>query len=231
MLILDLWKPKLVGLILKAERELVNDIPNLTLKYDNTTSDDFAIEAILTGLSSAKPYFANHKMYVDDYGVNYGIASCYNGLPTGGGSFTLVRMNLKYLAEVSSGITDFFDNQLPKAVKAMCRLMDERIRFIVEESGFFESSFLADEGLISKERFLAMFGILGLAEAVNQLVNADKRKEKYGHNQNANDLGNDIIKALEKEVDNHNNKYCVISGGKFKLHAQCGIGDDVNTSP
>jgi len=218
-------------LILKAERELVNDVPNLTLKYDETTSDDFAKEAILTSLKAAKPYFANHKMFVKDFGINYGIASCYNGLPTGGGSFTLVRLNLSNLSEESANITEFKNLTLPKAINAMCRLMDERIKFLVEESGFFESNFLVAEGLISKDRFLAMFGIHGLAECVNNLLKATDLKEKYGHCKKANNLGLEIIEILEQEVDKHQNKYCVVSDNKFKLHAQCGIGDDYNASP
>lgn len=218
-------------LILKAERELVNSIPNLTLKYNETTSDEFALEAIKTGLKSAKPYFANHKMFVSDFGENYGIASCYNGLPEAGGSYTLVRMNLKNLAIESKDIENFFDEIIPRGVAAMCRLMDERIRFIVEESGFFESSFLVEEGFIEKDRFLAMFGIHGLAECVNHLVNATEIKQKFGHSEEANNIGEKIIKSIENEVNKHSNKYCVISDGKFKLHAQCGIGDDVNTSP
>jgi YjjI family glycine radical enzyme len=218
-------------LILKAERELVNSIPNLTLKYDETTSDNFALEAILTGLKAAKPYFANHKMFIDDFGEKYGIASCYNGLPTGGGSFTLVRMNLKNLAYESKNSEHFFTDILPNGVGAMCRLMDQRIKFIVEESGFFESNFLVEEGLIDKNRFLAMFGIHGLAECVNYLNDAKDIKQKFGHSETANNLGLKILEHLEIEVEKHPNKYCLISGGKFKLHAQCGIGDDVNTSP
>jgi len=218
-------------LILLAERELINDVPNLTLKYDETTSDEFAKEAILTSLKSAKPYFANHKMFVKDFGENYGIASCYNGLPTGGGSFTLVRLNLSYLSQKASNSSEYLNVTLPKAINAMCRLMDERIKFLVEESGFFESNFLVEEGLISKDRFLAMFGIHGLAEAVNKLLDANDLKQKYGHSNQANNLGLEIIKVLNEEVDKHVNKYCKISNQKFMLHAQCGIGDDINASP
>ena len=48
--------------------------------------------------------------------------------------------------------------------------MDERVRFIVEKSGFFESNFLVKEGLIHRDRFTAMFGMVGLAEAVNMVM-------------------------------------------------------------
>ena len=55
------------------------------------------------------------------------------------------------------------------------RYMDERIRFIVEESGFFENNFLAKEGFIHRDRFSAMFGLVGLAEAVNILLEKEGR--------------------------------------------------------
>jgi len=225
-------KDSLAGrLILKAERELINAVPNLTLKYDETTSDEFAKEAIITGLKAAKPYFANHKMFVDDFGEEYGIASCYNGLPKAGGSYTLMRLNLKKLAESSLNIEDFIENKLPYGVKVMSELIDERIRFLKEESGFFESNFLVKEGLINPDRFTAMFGIHGLAECVNHLIDAKNIDSKFGHNSDADELGELILKKLNQEVNKHNNKYCTVSKNKFLLHAQCGIGTDVNTSP
>ncbi len=218
-------------LILKAEAELVNSVPNLTLKYSEKTSDKFAIEAIKTGLKAAKPYFANHNQFKNDFGENYGIASCYNGLPIGGGSYTLSRMNLKNLSFESSSIEDFLDNTLPHGVQLMCELMDKRIQFLVEESGFFESSFLVEENLISKDRFTAMFGIHGLAECVNSFMKADVLKDKFGHSEDADKLGLQILNRLDEEVQKHSNKYCDFSNNMFLLHAQCGIGSDVCTTP
>lgn len=218
-------------LILKAEAELVNAVPNLTLKYNEKTSERFALEAIITGLKSAKPYFANHNLIVKDFGENYGIASCYNALPTEGGAFTLSRMNLKNLSFEAKNVDDFMQNVLPLGVKLMCEMMDKRIEFLVEESGFFESNFLVKEGLISKDNFTAMFGIHGLAECVNYLLKAEKLNDKFGHSKIADDLGLEIVKKLEIEVNKHNNKYCKISNQKFLLHAQCGIGTDVCTTP
>ena len=65
---------KAAKIILEVERELENAIPNLTLKYSEETPDDLAIEAIKTALVTAKPSFANHKMFTEDLGT-YGIAS------------------------------------------------------------------------------------------------------------------------------------------------------------
>ncbi|SHH08118.1 YjjI family glycine radical enzyme [Tepidibacter thalassicus] len=218
-------------LILKAERELQNAIPNITIKYSKNTPNDFAIDAINTALITAKPSFANHEMFLNDLGENYGIVSCYNGLNIGGGSYTLVRLNLANLAKKSKDVDDFIDVILPDAVKRMASYIDERVKFLVEESGFFESSFLVKEGLISKNNFTAMFGIFGLAECVNHFINSDKQEDRFGHSEYANKLGLKIISRLEKEVCKHNNSHCKVSNGKYLLHAQVGIDTDNGISP
>jgi YjjI family glycine radical enzyme len=219
-------------LILKAERELENPIPNLTLKYNqDLTSDDFALEAVKTGLATSKPYFASHKLFVNDYGEDYGIASCYNGLPIGGGSFTLVRLNLKALAETSNNKEEFLQKKLPEAVDVMANIMDKRIRFIVEESGFFASNFLVKEGLLNQNRYTAMFGIYGMAEAVNYFMKDKDSKARYGQDERADKLAVEIMDNIEKEVEDHHNEYCEVSNNRFLLHAQSGIGSDQNTTP
>ena len=50
-----------------------------------------------------QPHFVNHPMMVADLGPSYGVASCYNSLRVGGGSHTLVRLNLAELATQHSG--------------------------------------------------------------------------------------------------------------------------------
>lgn len=215
-------------LILKAERELKNAVPNLTLKYSKDTSKEFALEAIAAGLEVSKPYFANHEIFVKDFGSRYGTASCYNGLPIGGGSHTLVRLNLKKLAEEAGSLEAFFKTYIPQGVQLMNSLMDERIRFLVEESGFFESSFLVREGLVQRDRFTSMFGIFGLAQCVNFLLDAKTQDERYGYGKAAEQLGYDIVRAIEREVNQHENSYCLATGKKFLLHAQSGISADVD---
>lgn len=217
-------------LILRAERELRNTVPNLTLKYNNSTPDSFAIEAIKTSFETSKPYFANHDMFVTNFGKEYGIASCYNGLLIGGGSYTLVRLNLKKLAEESYSYNDFL-LKLDKAIYNMNSLIDERIRFIVEESSFFKNNFLIKEKLVSLEKFTAMFGIFGLAECVNVLLFNDNKKEIYGKDKRANELGVKIINHIEKIVNKHINKYAKGTDNKFLLHAQSGIASDTDVSP
>lgn len=218
-------------LILRAERELQDAIPNITLKYSEETSKDFAIDAVKTALCTAKPSFANDEMFRKEFKGDYAIASCYNGLYIGGGSYTLVRINLKAVAEQSKSIDDFFNCRLPNAMREMADYIDERIRYIVEESGFFEHSFLVKEGLIRRDRFTAMFGMFGLAECVNTILKADKLENRFGHCKSADQLGVKIIEYMNNFVKNHKNKYCEITNGSFLLHAQVGISDDIDVSP
>lgn len=218
-------------LILRAERELQHAIPNITIKYSKDTPDDFALDAVNTALVTAKPSFANHEIFLKEFNNSYGIASCYNGLNIGGGSYTLVRLNLAYLSKKAKDKEDFINRVLPDAVKRMSSYMDERIRFIVEESGFFENHFLVQEGLIHKDRFTAMFGIIGLAECVNNFIDSKDQKNRFGHSERADELGYHIIEKLYEEVNNHNNKYCGVTKGKFLLHAQVGIETDYGISP
>lgn len=221
---------KAAKIILEVERELENAIPNLTLKYNEETPDDLAIEAIKTALITAKPSFANDKMFSNDLG-NYGIASCYNGLHVGGGAHTLVRMRLSNVAETADSIEDFFDNKLPHAMRCMAEYINERIRYIVEESTFFETNFLVKEGFINKDRFTSMFGLVGLAECVNILLKAERLEDKFGHSQAADDLGVRIMDFMEEFINNFESKHCKVTNERLLLHAQVGIGDDINISP
>lgn len=218
-------------LILRAERELQNAIPNLTLKYSTSTPDDFAIDAINTALITAKPSFANHEMFSDEFDGNYAIVSCYNGLTIGGGSYTLSRLNLAGLAKKAKNQDEFINVILPDAVEKMAGYMRERIRFLVDESGFFETNFLVKEGLISKDNFTGMFGMFGLAECVNYFIDSSKLENRFGHGEIANNLGYRIIEKLESEVNKYNDPNCNISKGRYLLHAQVGIDSDMGISP
>lgn len=218
-------------IILKVQSELETSIPNISMKYNDDTPDNFAIEAVKTALVTAKPSFANDDIFSKEFNGNYCIASCYNGLPIGGGSYTLVRLNLAGLAKKAVDKEDFLNILLPDAVKRMTGYMDERIRFLVEESNFFESSFLVREGLICRDNFTAMFGMFGLAECVNQLLGAVKQKDRFGHSERANKLAYKIIEKLDKEVKKHKNPHCKVTNENFLLHAQVGIDSDENISP
>ena len=218
-------------LLMQVEAELENAVPNLTMRVSEETPDDFLLEGIRCALRSAKPSFANDSMFRKELGDNYCIASCYNGLLKGGGSYTLSRLILSGIAKRSSGIRDFFDHQLPFVMDVMARYMDERIRFLVEESGWFENSFLAKEGLVERTRFTAMFGLVGLAECVNLLLKKEGKEGRFGHSEEADQLGVKIMDAIEAFNLAHVNPYCEATGGHFLLHAQVGIDSDHGVSP
>lgn len=219
-------------LILAVERELEQAVPNITFKYEEgLTPDDYAIEGILTSLRSAKPSFANHKMFTEELTEDYVIASCYNGLPYAGGSYTLCRLILGNIAKRAAGIEDFKLKVLPYVLDMQAKYMDERVNFIVKESGFFDNNFLAREGLIHREKFTAMFGMVGLAEAVNILLEKEGKEGRFGQDKFADQLGVEIMEQIVAFNDAHEAPYCEITNGHYLLHAQVGIAQDKNISP
>lgn len=229
-------------IILDVVGELEDAVPNLTMKVDPAlTTDDFILRGVKAALHTAKPSFANHPMFASEFAEglsagtdcgNYVIASCYNGLPYGGGSYTLSRLILGNIAKRAENREDFCTKILPEVCDIMARYMDERIRFMVEESGFFENNFLAKEGFIRRDRFSAMFGLVGLAEAVNVLLEKEgKSGQRFGHDEEANALGVRIMDVIRDFNAAHESKYCEISGGHFLLHAQVGIASDIDVSP
>lgn len=226
-------KTKAGEMIMRATAELNTMTPNLTLKYDEeVTPDDFAILGIETSLKVAKPSFANNKMFRKDfYGEDYAIASCYNGLSIGGGAYTLVRLNLAKLANEAKDEEDLLNNALPEAVKRMASYMDKRVKFLVEESGFFDTSFLVKEGLIHRDRFSGMFGVVGLAECVNKIIGAENKEDKFGWSEYADEFGVKVIERLQELVHNYKTEYCEITDNHYVLHAQVGIDTDAGISP
>lgn len=219
-------------LLLEAEAELENAVPNLTLKYEEgVTPDDFALTAIQTALKSAKPSFANHKMFSRELTEDYVIASCYNGLPYGGGAYTLCRLILGNIAKRAESIQDFMDKELPYVLDIMARYMDTRVRFEVEESGFFQNNFLAKEGFIHRDRFTGMFGMVGLADCVNLLIEKEGQTGRFGRDEKANALGVSIMEKIDEFNKNHKSPYCEISEGHYLLHAQVGLAEDENITP
>lgn len=208
---------------LSLERELQQVVPNLSLKVDPArTPDSYVLDAVRTVFECGQPHFVNHPMMVSDLGEGYGVASCYNSLRVGGGSYTLVRLNLREVALRHRGsLDDFFRRELPLHVELACELIEARTRYIVEGAGFFESSWLAHEGLVSPDRMTAMFGIYGLAEAVQVL--ADRR---YGHDDEADALANDVVVSLYDLVAARPIEHLHGTGGRALLHSQAGIDTD-----
>ena len=214
-------------ILLELTEEMQLAIPNLTLRYDpELTSDDFAIACIKCMLKTAKPSFCNHKMFVIERGEDYAIASCYNGLKIAGGGYTLPRLRLYECSLNAKDIDDFLNNELPKYIDLQLEYMDKRVKFIVEESTFFKDNFLVTEGFVKQENFTGMFGLVGLAECVNNLLHIEDKKKGFGINPEATKLGIRIMDTIKQRVDEHEAPYCDCTNHHYGLHAQVGIETD-----
>ena len=214
-------------LILRAERALQDSIPNITLKFSEATSEAFALDAIETSFLTAKPSFANHEMFKSELDESYGIASCYNGLAKGGGAYTLTRIVLSRLAEKTDDYEVFLNQLLPEVVDEMITYMHHRIDFIDQTVGFFDHNFLVKEGLLDRDRFAGMFGLVGLAEAVNHFQHSGCR---YGQDEIANNMGIEILDKLQMLVQKYHHPR-LWPDGHMMLHAQVGIDTDLGISP
>ena len=217
--------------ILRADAELKQVSPNLTFIYDpEITPDDLLLEVASNICECSKPHIANgpvnDKIFTKK---GFGVVSCYNSLPLAGGGSTLVRLNLKAIAEQSETPEAFFTRTLPYYCQQQFAIINARCDFLYQQSGFFENSFLVKEGLIDPDRFVPMFGMYGLAEAVNVLCEKAGITGRYGKDQQANALGYRISEQLATFVENTPVRY----GWKQRalLHAQSGISSDVGTTP
>ncbi|MBJ7357628.1 YjjI family glycine radical enzyme [Nocardioides sp.] len=223
---------RVVRMALRLERELHQVVPNLSLKVDpDLTPDDLVRDAVETVFECGQPHFVNHPMMVAGLGPSYGVASCYNSLRTGGGSHTLVRLNLAEVANLHSGDRDsFLDVLLPHYVELTAELMEARIRHLVEEARFFEHSWLVTDGLLHLDRYSAMFGVYGLAEAVSRVLEHEGGSGRYGHDPEANALAEQILARVSELVATRPLPYCEGNHGRALLHSQSGIDSDVGVT-
>lgn len=221
---------RVVRSILRVERSLRQAVPNITLKVDpELTPDDLVLDGVRTVFETGKPHFVNHPMMVGDHGEGYAAVSCYNSLKIGGGSHTLVRLNLKEVALRHQGdVESFLLVTLPHYVEFTAELAEARIRSLVEEQRFFDSHWLATEGLIDLDRFSAMFGVFGLAECVNLLMSYEGHDadERYGHDAAADALSVRVVERVAELVAARPMPYCEGGGGRCYLHSQGGIDLD-----
>ena len=221
--------------IFRVERSLRQAVPNITLKVDPAITPDSLIEdAVLTVFETGKPHFVNHPMMVGDHGERYAAVSCYNSLLIGGGAHTLVRLNLKEVARRhEGGIEEFLAATLPEYVELTAELIEARIRSLVEEQRFFEHHWLVTEGLLSLDRFSAMFGIFGLAECVDLLLDCEAASSgvsrtagRYGHDAETDALALRLVQRAAELVAARPVPYCEGGGGVCFLHSQGGIDLD-----
>lgn len=221
-------------LILKAVIELENTTPNMSIRYDKEkTSREFAELAAKACLLVSKPSFANDAYYRADLGDDYGIASCYNALPECGGAYTLTRLRLGTIARACQNLDEMIHQLLPKVANLALSTMDKRHKFLVEESNFFSSSFLAKEGFIKRSNFTSMIAIVGLADAVNYLLKQEGINETFGQSKRGDEIATLIMDTLQQVNDAHTGLYVERTNNQYLLHAQVGANnhaeDKMNT--
>lgn len=221
---------RICRLILRIDGELKQVAPNLSLFHDPAqTPDSLLMQAVQNIAECGKPHIVNYPLHRETFDERgFGIVSCYNALPQAGGANTLVRLSLKRVAEQSAGIDDFLEQWLPHHCELASQLITARARFLHQESGFFDS-FLMQEGLLEEDRFVPMFGVYGMAEAVNILLNKEALPGRYGHDEGANRLGHRISAALSAYVTGAPQPHAW--GGRALLHAQGGLSVDRNVTP
>jgi len=214
--------------VLQVARELKQVVPNLTLRVDpERTPDGLLLDAVHTVFACGGPHFVNDPMMTADLGDRYGVVSCYNSLLLGGGAHTLVRINLREVVlRTQGGVNAFLRDALPTYVAHTAELAAARTRHLVEQARFYDHSWLVDEGLIDPDRFTVMFGMIGLAEAVDLLQEREGRTGCYGHDETANDLARTITATLSGLVADHPLPYCAGTGGRALLHSQAGLDSD-----
>jgi YjjI family glycine radical enzyme len=230
--------------ILRIDAELQQIAPNLTFMYDPAvTPDDLLLLATTNICQCSKPHIANYPLHAETFDERgFGIVSCYNALPLAGGANTLVRLNLKQVAIKATSIADFFEQTLTHYCQLTYELIEARSAFLHQQSHFFDS-FLVKEQLIDESRFAPMFGIYGMAEAVNILQalptrgladvgstnSVNQSGNGYGHELEANELGLRISAVLDKIVKSTPVTYGY--KGRALLHSQSGISLDKGVTP
>lgn len=209
-------------LILKAIIELKNPTPNMTVMYDPKQTDEkFALACVDACLRVSKPSFSNFTYYTNDMG-EHALCSCYNALPLAGGAFSLMRFRLGTLVKDATTLNDFVNKILVNATESILHMSDQRIKFIVEKSYFFETNFLVKEGFIKKENFTSMIAIVGLSDAVNYLLKQEGLNETFGQSKRGDEMGHAILTKIETLVNAHKAKYVNRTNNHYVLHAQVG---------
>lgn len=138
---------------------------------------------------------------------------------------------LSRLAERAKDSEHFVNELLPHAVKVLCEYIEQKIEFLVEKSHFFKSNFLVKEGFLKVENFTGMFGIVGMNECVNRLMEKEGRPDKYGYSEYADQLAVNILETMKECVNSFKSKYCNCTDHHFTMHAQVGIDSDYDISP
>ena len=212
-------------LLLEVLSEVQNTVPNFTLKYDpEVTPDAFAEAAIRCSLACSNPALCSHPANRDTFD-DYGVSSCYNILPIRGGAYTLTRVTLTRLVDDARGVEHFVEELLPECLRLTADYMNERIRFLVEQSGFFPPASWSRRALspptafcpcsaspVWPRRSTTCSGTGGWCTAATGEADA---------------LGVRIMEKIDAVVKTLPAAHSPLTGNHFLLHAQVGLDSDV----
>ncbi len=79
-----------------------------------------------------------------------------------------------------------------------------------------------------------MFAIIGLADAVNAMLELEGVNETFGQSRRGDEIGHLIMKTVLSVVDCHEGKYVARTNHRYLLHAQVGASlhdEDNNNTP
>lgn len=79
--------------------------------------------------------------------------------------------------------------------------MEEKIKFLVEETPFFRRKLLVKEGFIENWQICRTFGVVGLHECVETLVKFENSNAQYGKDDFANNVGLEVMDFIENRVN------------------------------
>jgi hypothetical protein len=225
---------RVVRSILRVERSLRQVVPNITLKVDPAVTPDSLIEDAVQhrlrhrqtalrqppddGRRPRRPVCRGQLLQLaqDRWRLAHPRAAQPQGVPR---------------SARTAGWPSSSPTGLPMWVELTAELIEARIRSLVEHQHFFETHWLAQEGLIDIERFSAMFGIFGLAECVAELLAHDGiHGVRYGHDAVANDAAYRIVERVAELVAARPLPYCAGGAGAAYLHSQSGIDLDVDVT-
>ncbi len=192
----------------------------IVYRYDSEeNSDELTQLAVTTGLMYDNVSFS-HILTDKNESNNYGIMGCYNVLPYGGGSYTTLRLCIDHLVKEVMSTEEFIEDLLPMVVRMIMNMMDKRIKFIVEESNFYENLFLEEEGFINKKEFTAVMEVDGFRDCINYLLKKERIKETYGSSERGDNIAMSIIDTIKSIISMHDAPYIERTRGRYLLHVQ-----------
>ena len=207
---------RVVRALLRVDRRLRRPAPTLALRVDpRRTPDDLLRDAVRTACADGKPQWVNHPMAVADHGERHAVLGCVATLPLGGGALAAVPLDLAAAVRAAASADDVdgaVDRHVDRAVATLVPAAREALARL-------EDHWLLREGLIGADRFTAVVGVHGVAEAVQELLARDGVRApdggpaRYGPDPAASDRAGDLLARVAARVAATPVPGCTATGG------------------